>query len=71
MPGANAYVSRQIVSTGQTPNSQLVQRTAPKCVDDKGFIRVKPTLQIKDEDLPHVFALGDVADTGAHKAARP
>lgn len=34
---------------------------------------MKPTLQIDTDTLgfPNVFALGDVADTGAHKAARP
>lgn len=28
-------------------------------------------MQIDVPDLPYVFAVGDVADTGAHKAARP
>lgn len=32
---------------------------------------MKPTLQVDAPDLPKIFALGDVADTGAHKAARP
>ena len=34
-------------------------------------MRVLPTLQIQDPSLPNVFAIGDVAATGAHKAARP
>ncbi|KAF5357336.1 hypothetical protein D9758_005941 [Tetrapyrgos nigripes] len=54
---------------------------------DTGYIRVKPTMQIDTSRLPtavnghipkadpsflsHIFAIGDVADTGAHKAARP
>lgn len=32
---------------------------------------MRPTLQIPDPQYPKVFALGDVADTGAGKAARP
>jgi apoptosis-inducing factor 2 len=32
---------------------------------------VRQTLQIADDSAPNVFALGDVADTGANKAARP
>lgn len=35
------------------------------------YIKVRPTLQIADPQYPKVFALGDVADTGAGKAARP
>jgi hypothetical protein len=34
-------------------------------------VRVHRTLQISDTKFPHIFAVGDVADTGAHKAARP
>lgn len=32
---------------------------------------MKPTLQVDAPDLSKIFALGDVANTGAHKAARP
>lgn len=65
------FACRKIVSTGQTPSSQIVKTLAPHCVDSKGFVNVKQTLQIDDDSLPNVFALGDVANTGAHKAARP
>jgi len=34
-------------------------------------VRVQRTLQISDTAYPNIFAVGDVADTGAHKAARP
>lgn len=60
-----------IISTGQTPQSDILASLAPQCITDDKFIRVKPTLQIADERFPHVFALGDIADTKAHKAARP
>lgn len=60
-----------IISTGQTPQSDILATLAPECVTDGRFIAVKDTLQIKDERFPNIFALGDIADTKAHKAARP
>lgn len=60
-----------IISTGQTPQSDTLTTLAPACITDSKFISVKPTLQIKDERFPCIFALGDIADTKAHKAARP
>lgn len=32
---------------------------------------MRPTLQFLDEKYPNLFAVGDIADTGTHKAARP
>ncbi|EFQ33103.1 uncharacterized protein GLRG_08247 [Colletotrichum graminicola M1.001] len=46
-----------IPATGQKPNN--------------GFINVLPTLQFKDPAYPKLFAAGDIADTGAQKAAKP
>ncbi|KAF3039161.1 hypothetical protein E8E12_004571 [Didymella heteroderae] len=60
-----------IISTGQTPQSDIVASLAPGCITDSKFISVKPTLQIADPRFSHIFALGDIADTKAHKAARP
>lgn len=65
-----------VQATGQIPNTQFLEDLAPSSNDSlvnprNGFIRVKPTLQFQDEAYPHLFALGDVADSGAHKAARP
>ncbi|KAI0877993.1 FAD/NAD(P)-binding domain-containing protein [Hypoxylon argillaceum] len=65
-----------IPATGQTPNTQFLS-TLPASSEDSlinpanGFIRVKPTLQFRDPKYPNLFAVGDVADSGAHKAARP
>jgi pyruvate/2-oxoglutarate dehydrogenase complex dihydrolipoamide dehydrogenase (E3) component len=65
-----------IPATGQTPNTQFLS-SLPASSDDSlisranGFIRVKPTLQFQDPKYPHIFAVGDIADSGAHKAARP
>ncbi|GAW00360.1 amid-like nadh [Lentinula edodes] len=62
-----------ILCTGSVPLSSPLLSLAPSAVDKHGFIRVKPTLQIDTDTpgFPNVFALGDVAETGAHKAARP
>ncbi|KAK1219114.1 hypothetical protein PQX77_018180 [Marasmius sp. AFHP31] len=54
------------------PRSSL-RTLSPESIDPvTKYIKVKPTLQI-DSLAPYdnVFAIGDVADTGAHKAARP
>lgn len=65
-----------IPATGQVPNTQFLS-TLPASSDDSlinpanGFIRVRPTLQFQDPMYPRLFAVGDVADSGAHKAARP
>lgn len=60
-----------IICTGQTPQSEIIKTLSPDVVDQSGFIKTKPTLQIADEELPNVFAVGDVAASGAPKAARP
>ena len=46
---------------------------ASECISkETKHILVKPTLQIRDESnaFPHIFALGDVAETGGPKMAR-
>lgn len=67
-----------VQATGQIPNTQFLKDLAPSSGSGdsltnpkNGFIRVRPTLQFQDQAYPHLFALGDVADSGAHKAARP
>jgi NADH dehydrogenase FAD-containing subunit len=62
-----------IQATGQTPNNQfLAGLDEPSVVNPRnGFIRVLPTMQFADPRYPHLFAVGDIADSGAHKAARP
>lgn len=60
-----------IISTGQTPQSEILSSLAPECIDESKFIKVRPTLQIADSSFPNIFALGDIAATKAHKAARP
>ncbi|KAL3454607.1 hypothetical protein BJX65DRAFT_260857 [Aspergillus insuetus] len=67
-----------ILATGQTPNTELLNSlpTSTSSSDsllnpDNGFIRIRPTLQFQDESYSHLFAVGDIADTGLRKAARP
>lgn len=66
-------------ATGQSPNTELLATLAPSSSSPgselvnprNGFVRVRPTMQFADPAYPHLFAVGDVADSGAHKAARP
>ncbi|KAF8579871.1 FAD/NAD-P-binding domain-containing protein [Ramaria rubella] len=60
-----------IISIGQTPQSSLITSLSPSSITHKGFISVRPTLQLDDKTNPNVFAIGDIGDTGANKAARP
>ncbi|KAJ9144646.1 Oxidoreductase [Pleurostoma richardsiae] len=65
-----------IPATGQIPNNQFVKTLEPSTSTpilnpDNGFIKVRPTLQFQDPKYPYLYAIGDIADTGAHKAARP
>ncbi|KAH6847104.1 hypothetical protein B0I37DRAFT_374300 [Chaetomium sp. MPI-CAGE-AT-0009] len=66
-----------IPATGQTPNTGFVvgleAPVEPGAVVNprNGFVRVRPTMQFADARYPHLFAVGDIADSGAHKAAKP
>lgn len=64
-----------ILATGQIPNNQLLKelddQIADKLIASNGFLRVRPTLQLLNPSYSNIFALGDIADTGAPKAARP
>lgn len=65
-----------ILATGQKPNNNLIKHLVPSSGDtlinpDNGFVRVRPTLQFLDSKYSNLFAVGDIADTGMHKAARP
>ncbi|KAK1574082.1 uncharacterized protein LY79DRAFT_640394 [Colletotrichum navitas] len=65
-----------IPATGQKPNNEFIQTLQSSNGDpilnpSNGGIKVLPTLQFKDPAYPKLFAAGDIADTGAHKAAKP
>ncbi|KAJ7180259.1 FAD/NAD-P-binding domain-containing protein [Mycena crocata] len=55
---------------GAVPLSTPIESLSPASIDKSKFIRVKPTLQIADDRYPNVFAVGDVAATGANKNAK-
>lgn len=64
-----------IQATGQKPNSEILASLPASSADGhvnpaNGFIRVKPTMQLPDPKYPNIFAVGDVADTGAQKSVK-
>ncbi|KAJ4300939.1 hypothetical protein N0V90_003028 [Kalmusia sp. IMI 367209] len=60
-----------IPCTGQRPNSTILSTLSPTSISKaSSHIEVKPSLQIRDDKFPHIFALGDVAATGGPKMAR-
>ncbi|PLB45322.1 amid-like NADH oxidoreductase [Aspergillus steynii IBT 23096] len=65
-----------ILATGQTPNNSLIRGLAPSATESlinplNGFIHIRPTMQFRDPQYSKLFAVGDIADTGLRKAARP
>ncbi|TFK51270.1 FAD/NAD(P)-binding domain-containing protein [Heliocybe sulcata] len=58
-----------ILSTGQAPVTSFLP---PALVSPTtGRVLVKPTLQLQDPAYSHVFAVGDVAEHGGPRQARP
>ncbi|KAL4890010.1 hypothetical protein BDV59DRAFT_185513 [Aspergillus ambiguus] len=74
--GSQVTTEFVILATGQTPNNGLIKDLAPSSSEslinpENGFVRIKPTMQFQDPQYPNLFAVGDIADTGLRKAARP
>ncbi|KAK4495262.1 hypothetical protein PRZ48_013591 [Zasmidium cellare] len=74
--GDSLHTNFVIPATGQKPNTALLSTlpsttSSPLINPSNGFLHVRPTLQLSDPAYPHIFAVGDIADSGAHKAARP
>lgn len=71
--GTSTTSDLAVICTGQTalPSPLLELSPASFAPHSTSQIRVKPTMQIIDEVFPNIFAIGDVADTAAAKAARP
>ncbi|KAG8865304.1 hypothetical protein FRB96_000194 [Tulasnella sp. 330] len=72
--GSSITTQLAILATGQIPNNQMLTslNTSDSIINgDNGFIRVRPTLQFVPEQYSQLFALGDIADSGMPKAARP
>ncbi|KAK4705113.1 apoptosis-inducing factor 2, partial [Phenoliferia sp. Uapishka_3] len=60
-----------ILTTGQTPLSSILKDAAPAAINANGFVKVKPSFQVDAPGFERVYAVGDIADSGAPKAARP
>ncbi|KAK0714220.1 hypothetical protein B0T21DRAFT_386949 [Apiosordaria backusii] len=59
-----------ITATGQTPNNQWLRTLGDGVINERnGFVKVQPTMQ--KEGYRDLFAVGDINDCGAHKAAKP
>lgn len=74
--GTSISADLVIQATGQIANTQFLSTLEPSSEGSlinpvNGFIRVRRTLQFQDLKYPNLFAVGDIADSGAHKAARP
>jgi NADH dehydrogenase FAD-containing subunit len=55
--------------TGQTPHSQLLSTLSLNSINPKtNRIIVTPTLQLAEQSMSHIFAVGDCADSGAIQA---
>ncbi|KAJ2899394.1 hypothetical protein MKZ38_003066 [Zalerion maritima] len=48
---------------GQKPASSILSPLAPQCLTDSGHIKIRPTLQLDDDEFPNIYSCGDVADT--------
>lgn len=64
-------IREQVHSTGQTPNSKLLQSFAPSAIAKNGFIEVNSSLHVVPGDEKErmglgerVFAIGDIANSG-------
>lgn len=69
--GSSIPADLAVICTGMTPQSEVVEGIAPRSIQKDKFITTRPTLQIASEDVHNVFVVGDIANTIAHKAARP
>ncbi|GAA5822649.1 hypothetical protein JCM3770_002854 [Rhodotorula araucariae] len=65
--------------TGQKPNSQVFREWMPEALDEWGFVKIRPTLQVDVESVPgadklseklrrNIYSIGDVAAAGVIKA---
>lgn len=64
-----------LMCTGQTPRSDLLASFSPSAITKDGFIDVSPTMQIRPSSASsplesNIFALGDIANSGASKTVR-
>lgn len=71
LDGTSIPADMVVVANGLKPQSEILKALSPESINTEGFVSVKRTLQISDSRFPSIFAIGDIAATGAAKAARP
>ncbi|KAG2188194.1 hypothetical protein INT44_000946 [Umbelopsis vinacea] len=53
-----------ITCIGMSPNSDLLSKLSEQTINPATkFVQVQPTLQIRDERYPHIYAVGDVIES--------
>jgi apoptosis-inducing factor 2 len=57
----------QVSTRGPRPNTAFISSLGPDVLTDNGYVKVKPTLQLKG--YPNIFAAGDVIDVPEQKQA--
>lgn len=57
----------QLFCGGFRPVAKLVHEMDASLVDDRGFVKVNPQLQLADIRYDHIFALGDASDNPSPK----
>lgn len=57
----------QLFCGGFRPVAKLVREMDASLVDDRGFVKVNPQLQLADIRYDHIFALGDASDNPSPK----
>jgi NADH dehydrogenase FAD-containing subunit len=58
----------QILAIGQRHNHKLLTEMEPSLLSEKGSDNVRPSLQLAHLGYSNIFAIGDVANTGAINA---
>ncbi|GAB9464462.1 Pyridine nucleotide-disulfide oxidoreductase [Globisporangium polare] len=65
--GSRIEADIQLFCGGFRPMAKLVQEMDPSMVDDQGFVKVNPQLQLADSRYGHIFALGDASNNPSPK----
>jgi NADH dehydrogenase FAD-containing subunit len=57
----------QIKCIGQYPASSILTNVLPLSITKTGYVSVRPTLQIRDDTLHHIYAIGDITDAAKQR----